>query len=57
MWGRIYLEKKGKGKQNLLYDINTVGKNIKWRRGERDGNFVEKIKIYKEMGIGKNIKL
>ena len=57
MRGRIYRGKKGKGKQNLPYDVNAVGKNIKWGRGEGDGNFVEKIKIYIEMGVGKNIKL
>ena len=27
------------GKIILLYNIGAVGKNIKWRKGEVDGNF------------------
>ena len=43
--------KSGSGKQcHLPYDINAVGKNIKWKRRK-------KIKILKKWGLGKNIKL
>ena len=35
--------KKGKGKQyHLFYDIEAVGKNIKWGRGGGDDNYCEK---------------
>ena len=52
--GRIYygygeeynMEKKGKGKQyHLLYNIQAVGKNIKWGRLEDRGILEKKIKI------------
>ena len=38
LWGRITW-KKGKRKQG--YNIKAVGKNVKWGRGEGDGNFGE----------------
>ena len=37
--------KKGKGEEyHLLYNIKTARKNIKWGKGERDGNFGRKRK-------------
>ena len=34
-----------RGKQyNLLYNIDAIGKNIKWGKGEGDGNFGEENK-------------
>ena len=40
------VENKGKEKQyHLPYNIKADGKNIKWERGERDGNFGEEKKF------------
>ena len=51
------MEKKGKQKQyNLPYNIEAVGKNIKWERGEGDRILWKKIKMKKKR-VGKNIKL
>ena len=55
-WGRIELGKKGKRKQyHLAFDIEVVGKNIKWRKGVEDENSGEKSRFKKKMGFGKNI--
>ena len=40
------VEKSEKVKQyHLPFNVKAVGKNIKWGRGEVDGNLGEKIKI------------
>ena len=46
------------GKQcHLPFNIEAVGKNIKWGRGKEDGNFGEENQDKKNIGMGKNIKL
>ena len=50
--------KKGKGKQyHLTYNIQAVGKNIKWGEAEGDGHFLEENQDLKNNEIWKNIKL
>ena len=51
-----WLWKKGKG-ESSPFNIEAVGKNIKWGRGEGDGNFGEEKRDLNKMGAGKNIKL
>ena len=49
-----------KGKMEALsyqyYNIKAVLKNTKWKEGKRTELFWGKTKIYKKMGVGKNIK-
>ena len=46
-----------KGKQyHVPYNIEAVGKNLKFGRGEGDGNFGEENQDFFKMGVGKNIK-
>ena len=42
---------KGTGKQyHLPFNIETVRKSIKWRRGEEDGNLGEENQDFKKWG-------
>ena len=52
LWGRILVGKKAKGKQYHIPFINAAGKNIKWGRGEGNGNFWEKNQDFKRKGGG-----
>ena len=43
-----------KGKQyHLSHNIEAVGKNIEWEKGEDDGNFREENQDLKKMGWGR----
>ena len=49
------VRKNEKGKQYHPYNIWVVGKNIKWGRGEGDGNFEKKMKI--KSGVGEEYQV
>ena len=56
--GKNITYNKGKVKaRSSALNIMAVGRNIKWGRGEGDGNFEEENQDFKTMGVGKNIKL
>ena len=58
-FGEVYNVEKGKGEGNIICPIvlELLRKNIKWGRGERDGNFGQENQDIKNMVTGKNIKL
>ena len=46
--------KKGQGKQyHLSYNIEAVGKNIKWLKGVGDGHFWEENQDFKKQEWGR----
>ena len=57
--GKIIMWKKGKGKQyHLPYNIEAVGKNIKWESVMRKGTEIWERKLrFKKKIMGKNINL
>ena len=54
LWGRILRWEKGNGKQyHLPFNIEAIGKNIKWGKVEGEGNFGEEYQDFKKWGWGR----